>query len=38
MVDNNFRIAYPLTKDKVRGISNEKKNTEGVEEFNGYYS
>jgi len=38
MVDTNTRIAYPLTKHKVRGISDEKKNTEGVGEFNGYYS
>jgi len=38
MVDTKFRIAYPLTKNKVRGMSNEKKNTEGVGGLNGYYS
>jgi len=38
MVDTNIKIAYPLTKLKGRGISSEKKNTEGVGGFNGYYS
>ncbi|MBA7627390.1 hypothetical protein ES703_34852 [subsurface metagenome] len=38
MVDTSFVIAYPLTKTKVRGIGDEKKNTEGIGGFNGYYS
>ncbi len=38
MVDTSFVIAYPLTNHKVRGISSEKKNTEGVGGLNGYYS
>ncbi len=38
MVDTNMRIAYPLTEDRIRGISNEKKNTEGVGGLNGYHN
>jgi len=33
MVDAYFRIAYPPTKHKVRGISNEEKNKKGIGEY-----
>ena len=32
-VDTNFRIAYPLTKPKIRGISDEEKNKTAKQGF-----
>lgn len=33
MVDTNSRIAYPLTQVRVRGVSNEEKNTEDIRRY-----